>query len=64
MIRDKREIKRGRDITWTLRAMPAPEWVMKQWPGSATTIAVRTHGNREGKPQDEINNRLEYAHWC
>ena len=49
----KREIKRGRDITWTLRAMPAPEWVMEQWPGSATIIAVRTHGTREGKPQDE-----------
>jgi predicted transposase YbfD/YdcC len=49
----KREIRRGRDITWTLRAMPAPEWVMEQWPGSATIIAVRTHGTREGKPQDE-----------
>ena len=49
----KREIKRGRDITWTLRAMPAPEWVMEQWPGSATIIAVRSHGTREGKPQDE-----------
>ena len=49
----KREIKRGRDITWTLRAMPAPECVMEQWPGSATIIAVRTHGTREGKPQDE-----------
>ena len=49
----KREIKRGRGITWTLRAMPAPEWVMEQWPGSATIIAVRTHGTREGKPQDE-----------
>jgi len=49
----KREIKRGRDITWTLRAMPAPEWVMEQWPGSAMIIAVRTHGTREGKPQDE-----------
>ena len=49
----KREIKRGRDITWTLRAMPAPEWVVEQWPGSATIIAVRSHGTREGKPQDE-----------
>jgi predicted transposase YbfD/YdcC len=49
----KREIKRGRDISWTLRPMPAPEWVMEQWPGSATIIAVRTHGTREGKPQDE-----------
>jgi len=26
---------------------------MEQWPGSATIIAVRTHGTREGKPQDE-----------
>jgi predicted transposase YbfD/YdcC len=33
--------------------MPAPEWVMEQWPGSATIIAVRTHGTREGKAQDE-----------
>ena len=49
----KREIKRGRDITWDLRAMPAPEWVMEQWAGSATIISVRSHGTREGKPQDE-----------
>ena len=48
-----REIKRGRDITWDLRAMPAPEWVVEQWPGSATIIAVRSHGIRDGKPQDE-----------
>jgi hypothetical protein len=33
--------------------MPAPEWVMEEWPGSATFIGVRTHGTREGKPQDE-----------
>ncbi len=26
---------------------------MEQWPGSATIIAVRSHGAREGKPQDE-----------
>jgi predicted transposase YbfD/YdcC len=26
---------------------------MEQRPGSATIIAVRTHGTREGKPQDE-----------
>lgn len=26
---------------------------MEQWPGSATIIAVRSHGTREGKPQDE-----------
>jgi predicted transposase YbfD/YdcC len=50
----KREIKRGRDFTWELRAMPAPDWVVEQWPGSTTIIAVRSHGVREGKPQDEI----------
>jgi hypothetical protein len=33
--------------------MPAPEWVMEQWPGSATIIAVRSHGTRAGKLQDE-----------
>jgi hypothetical protein len=49
----KREVKPGRDITWTLRAMPAPEWVVEQWPGSATIIAVGSHGFREGKPTDE-----------
>jgi len=49
----KQEIKRGRDKTCSLRAMPAPEWVMEQWPGSATIIAVHSHGTREGKPQDE-----------
>jgi len=27
---------------------------MEQWPGSATIIAVRSHGTLEGKPQDEI----------
>ncbi|MGB5136648.1 MAG: ISAs1 family transposase [Prochlorococcaceae cyanobacterium] len=46
----KREVKWGRDITWTLRAMPAPAWVEGQWPGSATIIAVGSRGFREGKP--------------
>ena len=32
--------------------MPAPDWVVEQWPGRAT-IAVRSHGIRDGKPQDE-----------
>jgi hypothetical protein len=49
----KREIKRGRDMIWDLRAMPASEWVMERWPGSAKIIAVRSHGTRDGKPQDE-----------
>ena len=33
--------------------MPPPEWVVEQWPGSATIIAVRSHGIRDGKPTDE-----------
>jgi hypothetical protein len=33
--------------------MTAPEWVVEQWPSSATIIAVRSRGIREGKPQDE-----------
>jgi len=49
----KRERKHGRDITWTLRAMPAPEWVVENWPGCATVIAVHGKGSRDGKPTDE-----------
>jgi hypothetical protein len=33
--------------------MMAPEWVVEQWPGSVTISAVRSHGIREGHPQDE-----------
>jgi hypothetical protein len=40
-------VERGRDITWSLRAMPAPEWVVEQWPVSATFISVRSHGIRK-----------------
>ena len=58
----KRDIKRGRDITWALRAMPAPEWVMEQWPGSAMIIAVRSHGTREGKPQNETRYEVTSLH--
>jgi hypothetical protein len=43
----------GRDITWTLRAMEAPELVKDNWPGSALIIAVRSVGIRDGKPVDE-----------
>ena len=49
----KREGKHSRDITWTLRAIPAPEWVVENWPGSSTVIAVRGKGSRDGKPPDE-----------
>ena len=58
----KRDIKRGRDITWDLRAMPAPEWVMEQWPGSAMIIAVRSHGTREGKLQNETRDEVTSLH--
>ena len=33
--------------------MPAPEWVVENWPGSATVIAVSSKGSRAGKPTDE-----------
>jgi predicted transposase YbfD/YdcC len=51
----KREVDHGRDITWTLQGMPAPEWVVENWPGSATLIAVRSKGIRDGKPTDETH---------
>ncbi len=47
------EAGHGRNIVWTLRAMPAPAWVMEQWPGSATIIAVRSQDIRDGRPVDE-----------
>jgi hypothetical protein len=49
----RREVKRGRDITWSLRAVPAPEWVLEHWPGSTAIIAVRSVGIRDGKAVDE-----------
>lgn len=33
--------------------MAAPEWVLENWPGIATVIAVRGKGRRDGKPTDE-----------
>jgi hypothetical protein len=48
-----REHRRGRDLRWTLRGMPAPQWVAENWPGSATILAVRCKGIREGEPIDE-----------
>ncbi len=33
--------------------MPAPDWVIEQWPGCATIIAVRSQGTRDGRPVDE-----------
>ena len=39
--------------------MPAPKWVIEQWPGSATIIAVRSQGIRDGRPVDE--NRYDVS---
>jgi predicted transposase YbfD/YdcC len=47
------QLGQGRDLTWTLRAMEAPEWVKANWPGSALIIAVRNVGTRDGRPVDE-----------
>ena len=49
----KRQIQRGREITWDLRAMLVPEWAVEQSLRSAMIIAMSSHGIREGKPQDE-----------
>ena len=49
------ENQTGSDITWTLRAMPKPEWEMGQWTGTARFISVYSHGTNEGKPQDETH---------
>jgi hypothetical protein len=46
-------VERIHNITSTLQAMPTLEWVLEQWPGSATIIAGRSHGIRESKPTDE-----------
>ena len=48
----RRERKRGRDLTWSLRGMPAPDWVMENWPGSAAILAVRCKGLRHSKDVD------------
>ena len=48
-----RERRRGRDLRWTLRGKPAPPWLMENWPGSATILAVRCKGTRDRKPVDE-----------
>jgi hypothetical protein len=48
-----REAGHGQDITWTLRAMPAPDGVVNNWPGSATIIVVRSRGIRDGRSTDE-----------
>ncbi|MCX5960567.1 MAG: ISAs1 family transposase [Cyanobacteria bacterium] len=48
-----RERKSGRDLTWTLRSMPAPEWVVENLQRSATILAARCKGARDGKSVDD-----------
>jgi predicted transposase YbfD/YdcC len=52
----KHEVGHGRDITWTLRTMPAPDSVVGNWPGSAKVIEVRSQGHRDGKTVDETRH--------
>jgi hypothetical protein len=52
----KRERSHGRDNTWTLLGMLAPEWVVENWLGSATLIAVRSKGKRNGMLIDETRH--------
>ena len=33
--------------------MPGPEWVLENWPGSSTILAVRYKGSRDRKSVDE-----------
>lgn len=50
----KHERKHGRDLTWTLRGMAAPEWVEENWPAGAMVPAVHCQGSRGGKLVHEI----------
>ena len=39
-----------------------PEWVLENWPGSATILAVRSKGTRDGTPVDE--SRYDLTSLC
>lgn len=52
----------GRESTWTLRTMEAPEWIKEIWPGSALIIAVRSVGKREGRPIEETRYYVTSLH--
>ncbi len=38
--------------------MPAQGWLMEQWPGSATIIAMCSHGSRDGNKTDETTYHI------
>jgi len=44
------EISHGRDITWTLRAKPAPELIAQAWIGTGWIVELAASGTRAGKP--------------
>ncbi len=44
------EISHGRDITWTLRAKPAPEHIAQAWIGTGWIVEVAATGTRDDKP--------------
>jgi len=44
------KISHGRDITWTLRAKPAPDSNKTEWIGTCWIVEVVAEGTREGKP--------------
>ncbi len=54
----RREQKRSRDLSWTLRSMPAPKWLAGNWLGSATILAVRCKGESNGS---KINETRDYV---
>ena len=44
------EISHGRDITWTLRAKEAPQFIRESWTGTSWIVEVAATGIRDGKP--------------
>ena len=43
------EISHGRDITWTLRAKPAPKHICEAWIGTSWIVEVSATGYRDGR---------------
>jgi hypothetical protein len=49
----KREVCHGRDTTWSLRRMSAPQWAIEHWPGSATITSRAQPDHARRRPVDE-----------
>ena len=56
------EKSHGRDITWTLRAKPAPESIRAEWIGTSWIVEVVAEGTREGKPR--FASLSVILNWC